>query len=355
MSDKKLNLSHHGGLNEVELNALGINPAQVLDFSTNINAYGPSPAALSAMANTDIARYPDRDATALLDALAETHGLTPDHFMVGNGTSELIWLICCQFLKQGDNILICSPTFGEYERCARLRMANIFHCKANPENNFLHTVEQIRQAISDTRPNLCFICNPNNPTGGLIAPHSLDTLISKNPHTLFIVDEAYLAFVKGMDTIYTPKRDNLIVLRSLTKEYALAGLRLGYVLGHPQYIEQLNNIRPAWNVNAPAQAAGTASLKDKAHLVWSLQKLFSEKPLLMKELGKIGYPVIPSSTHYFLCKVGDAGNFRRSLLINHTIQVRDCTSFGLPEYIRICTRTPDENQKLLAAMKELKQ
>ncbi len=355
MSDKKLNLSHHGGLNDAELDALGIDPAQVLDFSTNINAYGPSPAALKAMVNTDISRYPDRDAAALRDALAKTLSLTPDHLMIGNGTSELIWLVSYQFLKKGDNVLICSPTFSEYERCARLMMANVFHCKANSENNFVHTVEEIQHAISDTCPKLCFVCNPNNPSGGLISSHSLDTLISKNPHTLFIIDEAYLAFVQGMETVYKPRQDNLIVLRSLTKEYALAGLRLGYALGHPQYIAQLYKIRPSWNVNAPAQAAGIASLRDKNHLSSSLQKLFGEKPIILKELGKIGYPVIPSSTHYFICMVGDAGTFRRSLLIKHTIQVRDCTSFGLPDFIRICTRTHDENQKLLTAMKELKQ
>ena len=355
MSDKKLNLSHHGGLNDAELDALGIDPAQVLDFSTNINAYGPSPAVLKAMINTDIARYPDRDAAALRDALAKTLSLTPDHFMIGNGTSELIWLVCYQFLKQGDNALICSPTFSEYERCALLMKANIIKYKASPEHNFVHIVEEIQHVIASTTPRLCFFCNPNNPTGSLIASNRLDSLISKNPHILFIIDEAYLAFTEGMDTVYKPNLDNLIVLRSLTKEYALAGLRLGYSLGNPHHIAQLNKIRPAWNVNAPAQAAGIASLKDKNHLSSSLQKLFSEKPIFMKELGKIGYPVIPSSTHYFICKVGDAGTFRRSLLINHTIQVRDCTSFGLPDYIRICTRTPEDNQKLLAAMKELKQ
>ena len=162
MSDKKLDLfSSRWFERRRNFTRWGSIRHRVLDFSTNINAYGPSPAGPECHGKPRI--LPDIRIGMppyFVVFLVKTLGLKPDHFMIGNGTSELIWLVSYQFLKKGDNVLICSPTFSEYERCARLMMANVFHCKANPENNFVHTTEEIQHAITDTFPKLCFVCNP---------------------------------------------------------------------------------------------------------------------------------------------------------------------------------------------------
>jgi len=347
------NLDHHGGINAVELHELGIDPGKVIDFSTNINAYGPCLGVRKALSEVDVSSYPDRGSRELRSLLSEKDNVPAEQILIGNGSSELIWLICFKFLNAGDLVLICGPTFSEYERCARLMGAHIAHFVSREEYGFRHTIASMEEQCTRLQPRMCFICNPNNPSGKIIDPSDLSQLISMYPDTWFVVDEAYLAFIDGARSVYQTQLKNLLVLRSMTKEYALAGLRLGYIIAERPIINELIQIRPAWNVNAAAQAAGIAALNDEKYLSSSLKLLAANKHKLLKGLGKIGVVTIPSATHYFLCKVTDAVGYRQTMLQNYKIQVRDCSSFGLPDFIRICTRTPDDNQQLLAAMKEL--
>ncbi|MEO0598510.1 MAG: aminotransferase class I/II-fold pyridoxal phosphate-dependent enzyme, partial [Chloroflexota bacterium] len=150
----------------------------------------------------------------------------------------------------------------------------------------------------------------------------------------------------------TPITDNVLYVRSLTKDYALAGLRLGYAIGHPDIIEAIRRVRPAWNVNALAQSAGLTVLDEGDWLKSCVQQLHQDKEKLVAGIEKLGLPVMPSYVHYFLVNVGDATAFRSELL-KHKIMVRDCTSFGLPEYVRIATRTPEDNAKLLQAIEAI--
>jgi histidinol-phosphate/aromatic aminotransferase/cobyric acid decarboxylase-like protein len=193
------------------------------------------------------------------------------------------------------------------------------------------------------------LCNPNNPTGQIIPNDVLKEWADEFPETYFLVDEAYLAFVEGMKSAISVKRKNVLSLRSMTKVYAIAGLRLGYAIGAPKMIEAMKNFRPAWNVNALAQAAGLAALQSENHLTETLAKLRNEKENLVSGLKKLGYEPIPSRANYFLLRVRNGDQFRAELL-THRILVRDCASFGLPSYIRIATRTLDENTRLLNAI-----
>ncbi|MDX1523145.1 MAG: aminotransferase class I/II-fold pyridoxal phosphate-dependent enzyme, partial [Anaerolineae bacterium] len=174
------------------------------------------------------------------------------------------------------------------------------------------------------------------------------------PETLFVIDEAYLAFSPPAKTALAIKGNNLLIVRSMTKEYALAGLRLGYVVSHNQeLIEPLTLARPAWNVTALAQAAGLAALADEAHQQRSLEKLIDARQALCDNLTILGLAPVPSSTHYFLVFLNDAPAFRLNLL-KQGLLVRNCTSFGLPDYIRIATRRPPENDRLVQAIKTLR-
>ena len=349
----KTDLTHHGGMNTTELDTLGINPKTVIDFSTNINAYGPCPGILSSFSETDIMRYPDKNSNSLRAIISQKENVAPDQLLIGNGSSELIWLTAFRFLSTPQKVLILNPTFSEYERCAALMRASIIHANAEEKFNFQHQPDTIDEMLKSSGATMCFICTPNNPSGVISDPAYIQHLAKKHPATLFVIDEAYLAFVPDLVSSYNPKYDNLLILRSLTKEYALAGLRPGYILGNTSLIKKLTDIRPAWNINSLAQKAGELSLKNDSYLNDSVKKLLKNKHDLVADLGKIGVRCIPSATHYFLCKVGDASQFRQRLLTQHHIQVRDCTSFGLPAYIRIGTRKPAENQKLLTAMKDL--
>ena len=332
---------------------LGLDPDAVLDFSVNSNPFGPAPAVRAALAAVPIDRYPDREALALRRALASRLDLPIDQIMVGNGTAELLWLAAFAFLNPGDRVLVVGPTFGEYARAAALMNAHVEWWTARPEQDFRIDPPAITHRLQQFRPTLVFLCNPNNPTGRTLDPKVIAGWTRAHPNTLFAVDEAYLSFAPGLASALTMGADNLLVLRSMTKDYALAGLRLGYAVGHATLITALNRVRPPWNVNALAQAAGVAALNAEAHFRESLRRLADAREELVAGLSALGWTPLPSAVHFFLVHVGDGAAFRRRLL-RHGILVRDCASFGLPAYVRIATRKPEENARLLQALVEEK-
>lgn len=330
-----------------------MDPDQVLDFSANSNPYGPSPAVREALAGVPLDRYPDREALALRRALAGRLGIALDQITVGNGTAELLWLVASAFLRSGDRVLVLGPTFGEYARVAALVGARIETLTTQAEQNFVADPDEVTDALHQVRPQVVFLCNPNNPTGTVLSPDVIAAWARGHLHTLFVVDEAYLGFAPGLQSALTMGRDNILVLRSMTKDYALAGLRLGYAAGHPDVITALARMRPPWNVNALAQAAGVAALSDEAYLQRSLDKLSEAKKALVANLAEVGLSLLPSAVHYFLVHVGDGAAFRQQLL-SRGVLVRDCASFGLPAYVRIATRRPEENARLLAIIHEVR-
>lgn len=341
---------YHGALDYAELERLRLDPEGVLDFSVNSNAYGPSPAVREAVARVPLDRYPDREALALRRALAEHLDVAPARIMVGNGTAELIWLVAFAFLQPRHRVLVVGPTFGEYGRTAALMGAQVEMWIARPEREFAVNSEEVEQRLQETKPRLVFVCNPNNPTGTIMPPEMMAAWAYAHPGALFVIDEAYLAFASGLKSALSVGMDNILVLRSMTKDYALAGLRLGYAVGHGPVVRALSQVRPAWNVNALAQAAGLAALGDEAHRQQSLQALARAREKLVAGLAELGLLPLPSATHFFLVRVGDGAAFRRALL-QQGILVRDCASFGLPAYVRIATRRPEENARLLEAIR----
>lgn len=345
--------SQHGALDFAELERLGIHPDEVLDFSVNSNPFGTSPLVREAILSTSLERYPDRESLALRRALSIRLNVPTEEIIVGNGTAELIQLAAFAFLNQGDNVLILGPTFGEYERSARLVGANIHSWQAHSETGFAIQSKEIQQKMRVPQYRLVFLCNPNNPTGQVLSLNDLNEWAEHYPETLFVVDEAYLAFVPGMRSAISLRRKNILVLHSMTKDHAIAGLRLGYTVGDVKLIGKLENVRPAWNVNALAQAAGLAVLQDEKYLSRTLTKLHVEKENLVQGLKDLGYFPVPSRTNYFLLPIGNGAQFRRNLL-RHGILVRDCASFGLIEYVRIAARTRVENLRLLNTLADLR-
>lgn len=339
----------HGALDYAELQRHQLAPEAIIDFSENSNPFGPAPGVRAALAALDPARYPDRDCLALRQALAEQTGAAPAEIVVGNGAAELLWLVAFAFLDRGDRTLILGPTFGEYARMARLMGAEVVEWRADATTAFVVDPNTVAKQMAAVQPKAIFLCTPNNPTGTVIDPARIATWAEHFPQTLFVIDEAYLTFVPGLRSIYTWRLPNVLIIRSLTKEYALAGLRLGYALGPAALVAGLAQARIPWSVNAAAQAAGLAALADQAHLQSTLAALQAAKSELIAGLQKVGRHPLPSQTHYFLLDVGDGAAFRHCLL-THGLIVRDCASFGLPAYVRIATRQPTENQKLLTCL-----
>lgn len=343
----------HGGIDEAELEGLGLQGKTILDFSVSVNPFGPSPRVREALAQIDIARYPDPSAARLRRLIALRHGLSPTQVLVGNGSVELIRLVALAYLAPEDRALIIGPTFGEYRAACALAGAKITVYNTQVCDAFTLDLEGLARLIASTKPKLVFLCNPNNPTGLYLKKEEVECLLEASPASLFVLDEAYVSFVRGAWS--SPsffKSWNLLVLRSLTKDYALAGLRLGYALGNPEVIEVLTKVRPPWSTNALAQAAALAAFEDEAHLSWTLTATASACEALVSRLKTLGFRVLPSRTHFFLIEVGDATSFRLSLLKKGFL-VRDCTSFGLPAFVRVAARRPEENEAFVEAVQEL--
>ncbi len=343
----------HGALDFGELQALGIAPRDVLDFSANINPYGPSPAVRAAAAGAALDIYPDRECLELRAALAESLGIAPERILPCNGASELIWLAALAFVRPGSRVLVLGPTFCEYARAATLLGGRVATSRAREKADFIPEPREFAADLDAVRPQLVFLCNPNNPTGAVLPPEAIAAWAREHPRTLFVVDEAYLPFAGGLASVLVQAERNVLVLRSMTKDYGLAGLRLGYAIGDEHRIDLLRRVQPPWSVNTLAQAAGVAALRDPAHRQRSLEQLALAKQDLTAGLARLGLPPVRSATHFFLVQVGDGAAFRRALL-RRGLLVRDCASFALPAYVRIATRRPEENERLLAAIREVR-
>lgn len=342
----------HGGPDHAELARLGLRPEDVLDFSVSTNAYGPPPAVATAMAAADITRYPDRSATALRQALADRMDVFPEQVLVGNGAAELIWLIALAYLRPGDAAFVIGPTFGEYRAASQRMGAQVNEWRAVEDDDFAIHEEAVATALRHVRPRVVWLCNPNNPTGAYLEPQAWARLRAAAPDALWAIDEAYRPFLDDPWPGPFPVDEGVVLLRSLTKDCALAGLRLGYALSAASTIQALAAAQPPWSVNNVAQAAGVAAVSDPAYIARTTGELRAQALALGHALRQRGWRVIPSATHFMLIEVGDAASLRARLLREHHIQVRDCTSFGLPHYIRVAARRPAENERLVTALGE---
>jgi len=340
----------HGGPDLEELRRLGLDRTQILDFSVCTNPFGPSLLVAKALAQVRLDEYPDREAHGLRDALAEFHGVDTRHILAGNGVSELIWLTTMAFVRKGDRVLVIGPTYGEYARSALLQGGVVSTWTAREETHFATVPTEIETAIDRCRPRLVFLCNPNNPTGTAIPPGVISSWARVHPGTLFVVDEAYQSFAPGLPSLISDRAGNVLILRSMTKDYALAGLRLGYAVGAEDVIRALRQVQPPWSVSAMAQAAGVAALGDEHHLARSLEDLARANRDLVKSLTELGLVVWPSAAHFFLVRVGNGADFRKTLL-KRGMLVRDAASFGLPAFARLGTRRAEENAQLLRVLR----
>ncbi len=347
----------HGGLDYARLRAEGVTPDEVLDFSVNSNPFGPHPAVREALVGVDITRYPDPEAGRLRERLATLHGLPPARVLVTNGTAQAIWLVALAYLDPGDTVLIVGPTFGEYRVASALMGATVHVLSAPEERTFCPDVEAVIGQIQTYHPRVVWLCNPNNPTGVYLDRETICSILTacQGVGSLLVVDEAYVNFTDApWDSIPLLESGHLLILRSMTKDFALAGLRLGYVLGTEESIRALRRAQPPWSVNAAAQAAGLAALDhlEEYRETWRRLRPITED--LRAAVAGMGYPVLPTAVNFFLVRTGD-GDKTREALTRHRILARSCRSFGLPAHIRIGTRRPEENQRLLGLMKRLGQ
>jgi len=340
----------HGGINYFELKRLGISPDDVIDFSVSINPFGPPPGIAEVIARTSLDRYPDSEATELRRALAHRLGLSANNILIGSGSTEIIRLVAMTFLGRDDLVLIPQPTYSDYEVAGNLAGARVMKPWMLGEADFQLNPVRLRSLIDEYRPGALFLCNPNNPTGQYLSRQEVTGIVRTTSPGFVVLDEAYIAFTpdpwKSTELLGAGE---IIIVRSMTKDYALAGLRLGYAIADEGTISVMNKVKPPWNVSAIAQAAGIFALKAEGYLEECGQKIREAREYLMKGLSDLGFQPMPSQANFFMVKVGDAAGFRDALLRKGII-VRDCTSFGLPNYIRLAPRAIPDCNLLLAGI-----
>jgi histidinol-phosphate aminotransferase len=349
----KLDPDKHGGLNYAELKKYHVEPNDVIDFSVCTNPFGPPAGVRQAIKKVKIDQYPDSDATELIDLLAKKTGVTVSNIVAGNGTTELIRLVTQAYLGPGDRVLMSQPTYAEYQTASKLAGARVIIQKLAEKEDFRLNIEETLDLVKKHQPKVIFICNPNNPTGQYLNEDEILKILNMAADSLIILDEAYIRFTgRKPNAAGLIKKGNLMILRSMTKDYALPGLRLGYALACEPIITILKKIKPPWNVNASAQLAGSYVLQHEDHCEDQINRLNKIRNYLISELKTMGLVPLPTEANFFLVKVRNAASMRNALL-RKGILVRDCASFGLPDYIRIATRTRPECRRLMDALKLL--
>lgn len=345
-----------------------------IDCSTSVNAYGPARSVVEAVRMccepSLLERYPDPQSWESRSAIAAASGTTPRQVLVGAGAAELIHFICAAYVRPGDVVLVPDLAFGEYARSALAFGARVISPGALRHSS-TYTGESALAALPETsaaafcsavereRPRLAFLCSPENPTGRAWTPSQLRSVADtcRATGSLLVLDQAYDAFTpQPIGTPAFPLADQVIHLRSLTKDHALAGLRVAYALAAASVVQAVDEVRVPWAVSTAAQAALIATLAEsaRAHVVTTTAALRESAQLLAVACTSAGFQVTPTDTHYFVAAVpaccSSASELRQLLLEADGIKVRDCASFGLPRHIRMAARTPRETASIIDAI-----
>jgi histidinol-phosphate aminotransferase len=334
---------------------MGLAESQIVKLASNENPLGPSPRALAAMQEHlgDLARYPDGGGYELKQALAARLGVPPGRFVLGNGSNDVLEMIARAFLAPGTSAVHSQYAFAVYPLAIQAAGSQGIE---TPARDWGHDLEAMLAAIRpDTR--LIFIANPNNPTGTLVDGHDLKSFVERVPSQVGIVlDEAYYEYLpaelRSDSLAWIDAHPNLIVTRTFSKAYGLAGLRVGYGVCHEAVAALLNRVRQPFNVNSLAQAAAVAALADEDFLAHGFKVNQEGMAQLTKGLEELHVPYIPSHGNFVACRVGDAARVNRALLERGVI-VRPIAGYGMPEHLRVSVGLAEENSRFLHVLAQV--
>lgn len=328
---------------------------EIIKLASNENALGPSPRAVKAMkkAATSMHFYPDGSAFYLRRALAERLGVEMDQLMIGHGSNEILELLAHVYLDRGTNIVMADRAFVVYRLVATASRAETI---AVPMNNLTHDLDAMAAAITPATK-LVFVSNPNNPTGTMVDGAAIDRFMAKIPgHVVVVLDEAYIELLppaKQPDSLkYVREGRHVYVLRTFSKTYGLAGLRVGYAIAPREGIDLLHKVRQPFNVNAMGLVAAQAALDDGEYVERTRALVKDGLAYLSGAFAKMGLEYVPSVTNFILVKTGQ-GRAVFEALQRKKVIVRPMDPAGLPDYIRVTVGTMKENRIFIRALKEV--
>ena len=324
-----------------------------IKLASNENPLGPSPLAIEAMRQklAELHLYPDGDCFYLKNGLTAKLNLSPDQLIVGNGSNEIIELAVRTFMRAGDEAVMARQAFVVYKLVVQA-VGGV--SKEVPLRDFTHDLDAIGKAIG-ARTRIVFLANPNNPTGTIYRTAQWESFLNQvPPDVLIIVDEAYFEYVEATDypdsLRYHNQGKSLLTLRTFSKLYGLAGLRIGYGIADQQIIGLMQRVRQPFNVNAPAQWAALAALGDREHVQHSLENNRQGMKYLAQEFAGLGVEYVPSHANFILLRVGNGEEVFKRLLAQGII-VRPMAGYQFPEYVRVTVGTMDENRTFIDGLK----
>ena len=332
---------------------LGI--SNIIKLASNENPYGPGKAALAVLENPgDLSRYPDGNGFRLKSALARYHDIRPDQITLGNGSNEILELIARAVLSASHEVVFSEHAFAVYPLVTQAMGAR---ASTVPAVNWGHDTAGFLRAITE-HTRIIFIANPNNPTGTWLKKNNLRPLLEAIPENIIVVlDEAYCDYVTDPDypdgIKWLPDFPNLLVTRTFSKAYGLAGLRIGYGVSQPQLADLLNRVRQPFNVNSLALSMAEAALKDRAHIDASVQRNRDGMQQITEGITRMGLEIIPSAGN-FLCI-----DFRKPALpvykklLHEGVIVRPIANYGMPNHLRVTIGLKNENEKFLTALEKV--
>ncbi len=333
---------------------LGLPAAGIIKLASNENPFGPSPLALAAMetALRQTHLYPDGNAFYLKARLAEKLQVQPANLVLGSGSNEILEFVGHALLRPGDEVVVSQYSFAVYAIVTHLfggRLVTV------PARNYAHDLPAMLRAVTP-RTRIVFVANPNNPTGTLAPAREVRQLVEElPPDVLLVMDEAYLEFLEDptdlLPLIRSGARPNLLLARTFSKIYGLAGLRIGYGIAAPELVAALEKIRQPFNVNLLAQAGALAALEDEEHIRRTRANNRAGLRFFEENLPQLGLEFVRSAANFILVKAGDGAAVFQALQKDGII-VRPMQGYQLPEFVRISIGTPAENERCLASLRK---
>jgi histidinol-phosphate aminotransferase len=331
---------------------LGLDPSSVIKLASNENPLGPSPKAVQAMQQAvhEVHLYPDGSAYYLKQRLAAALGITPAHLVLGNGSNEVIELVGHALLGPGVDVVVSEFCFAVYPIVTRLFGGNLIGV---PARAYGHDLAAMLNAVTPST-RVVFVANPNNPTGTLAPADQVMALVEGLPErVLLAMDEAYLEYLDQpldlLPLVRSGRHPNLFLMRTFSKIHGLAGLRIGYGIGHPDFVGALEKIREPFNINSVAQAAALAALDDLEHVKRTRQTNRAGLAQLESGFQRLHVEFVPSAANFVLVRVGDGQRVFEALQ-RFGVIVRPMGGYQLPEWVRISVGTAPENERCLSAL-----
>ena len=327
-----------------------------IKLASNENLLGPSPKAVAAIRKElrNIYLYPEGPCTVLRQALARKFSLPEGMVVISNGADNLILMIACAFVDEGNEVVMADPTFSVYTNVTQIMGGRPIKVRLK---DFTHDLDSMLKKVN-RKTKLVFICNPNNPTGTTISQKSFDHFLSKLPKQVIVVlDEAYGDFVEdsfypnGLD--YIKERKQVILLRTFSKVYGLAGLRIGYALGREDLLDCLYQVRDPFPVHRLAQVAAVAALNDEDHAIKSIQLVYEGKRYLYKELDKMGVSYVPSQANFIFIDFEKDSEEVFQALLREGIIIRPGKIWDYPTFARVTIGRIEDNQRFIKALKKI--